>query len=171
MTTAHPILCLNGGSSSLKFAVYLFEGQSGGGQELLLGEGAAERIGLASGRFWLRGRGGERLADLIVDFRDHDAAVHAMFAHLGEHGLPSPAAVGHRLVHGGPDHAAPERVDARLMEALRGLIPLAPLHLPSEIAVIEAVTARFPGLPQAVCFDTAFHRRMPELAQRFPLPR
>jgi len=172
MTTAQPILCLNGGSSSLKFAVYLLEGgQAGGGRELLLGEGAAERIGLAPGRLWLRGRAGDRLADLNANFPDHGAAVHAMFAAFEEHGLPSPAAVGHRLVHGGPDHAAPERVDARLMEALRGLIPLAPLHLPSEIAVIEAVTARLPGLPQAVCFDTAFHRRMPELAQRFPLPR
>ena len=171
MATAHPILCLNGGSSSLKFAVYLLEGRAGNMQELLLAEGAAERIGLAPGRLWLRGRGGERLADLNADFPDHGAAVHAMFTGLEEHRLPAPAAVGHRVVHGGPDHSAPERVDARLMEALRGLVPLAPLHLPSEIAVIEAVAARFPELPQVVCFDTAFHRRMPELAQRFPLPR
>ena len=83
--------------------------------------------------------------------------------------MPSPAAVGHRLVHGGPAHVAPERVDARLLDRLRELIPLAPLHLPSEIAVIEAVAARFTDLPQVVCFDTAFHRPMPDLAQRLPL--
>jgi hypothetical protein len=70
----------------------------------------------------------------------------------------------------GPVSAPPERVDARLVAALRRLVPLAPLHLPAEIDAIEAVAARFPSLPQAVRFDTAFHRRMLELAQRFPLP-
>src|SRR5205814_5983928 len=84
---------------------------------------------------------------------------------------PRPAAVGHRLVHGGPDHAAPERVTPQLMASLRRLIAFAPLHLPSALQGIEAVAARFPGLPQVACFDTAFHRRMPEVAQRFPLPR
>ena len=80
-------------------------------------------------------------------------------------------AVGHRLVHGGADHIAPEQVEAQLLENLRWLVPYAPLHLPAAIQGIEAVTARFPQLPQVACFDTAFHRRMPELAQRFPLPR
>ena len=85
-------------------------------------------------------------------------------------GFPPPVAVGHRVVHGGPDHTAPERVDALLLAALRRLVAFAPLHLPSAIQGIEAVAARFPGLPQVACFDTAFHRRMPEVAQRFPLP-
>jgi acetate kinase len=85
--------------------------------------------------------------------------------------FPQPAAIGHRLVHGGPEHAAPERVTPQLVTALRRLVAFAPLHLPSEIQGIEAVAAHFPGLPQVACFDTAFHRRLPELAQRFPLPR
>ena len=82
----------------------------------------------------------------------------------------TPVAVGHRVVHGGPDHTAPERVDTQLLTALRGLVAFASLHLPSAIQGIEAVAARFPGLPQVVCFDTAFHRRMPKVAQRLPLP-
>ena len=86
-------------------------------------------------------------------------------------GFPPPEAVGHRVVHGGPEHTAPERVEAPLLAELRRLVPFAPLHLPSAIQGIEAVAARFPGLPQVACFDTAFHRRMPEVAQRFPLAR
>jgi len=163
------ILCLNGGSSSLKFALYQPGGKAGG--EALLAEGAVERLGLAGARLWARRSGGaEPVEHAGGPLPDHRAAVGAVFAVLEGLGVPSPAAVGHRLVHGGPAHAAPERVDARLLERLRELIPLAPLHLPSEIAVIEAVAAHFADLPQVVCFDTAFHRRMPELAQRLPLP-
>lgn len=163
----HPILCLNAGSSSLKFALY----QLGEGTEARLAEGAVEWIGLQGGRLWMRGAGMESLVDTGGDFGDHQAAVAAAFAASQNLRLPQPAAVGHRLVHGGPDHAAPERVTPQLLDQLRGLVAFAPLHLPSEIQVIEAVAARFPGLVQVACFDTAFHRRMPELAQRFPLPR
>jgi acetate kinase len=73
------------------------------------------------------------------------------------------------VVHGGPDHSAAEVVNASLLRELRKLIPFAPLHLPSAIQGIEAIAAHFPGLPQVACFDTAFHRRMPEVAQRLPL--
>jgi len=97
---------------------------------------------------------------------DHAAAVHAMFDKLGKR----PRAVGHRVVHGGPDHWQPARVDGALIAALRRAVPFAPLHLPVEISAIEAVTARFGDLPQVVCFDTAFHRTLPEVAWRVPLP-
>jgi acetate kinase len=136
------ILCLNGGSSSLKFTLYDL-----GDVETRLATGAVRRLDGTA------------------------AAVEAVIGTLEAQGQPAPTAVGHRLVHGGPEHVAPERVDERLMTALRGLVPFAPLHLPGEIAGIEAVAAHLPGLPQVVCFDTAFHRRMPELAQRLPLPR
>ena len=79
--------------------------------------------------------------------------------------------MGHRLVHGGRHHVAPERVTDALLADLRALVPLAPLHLPSGIAGVEAVTTRFPALPQAVCFDTTFHRDLPEVARRLALPR
>ena len=77
----------------------------------------------------------------------------------------------HRIVHGGTGHAAPERVTPQLLVALRTLVPLAPLHLPAALAGIDALSTHFPALPQVACFDTAFHRRMPAVAQRLPLPR
>ena len=80
-------------------------------------------------------------------------------------------AVGHRVVHGGVDYAAPVRVDDRVLAALAELVPLAPLHQPHNLAAIRAASKRAPSLPQVACFDTAFHRTMPEVAQRFALPR
>ena len=167
MTTGPVILCMNSGSSSLKFALY----QLGEAAETALAAGAVERIGLPGGSLWLRAETTEARIDEASNFPDHQAAVHSAFAALEKLRLPSPDAVGHRVVHGGADHSAPERVDRRLLENLRQLVPYAPLHLPAEIQGIEAVAGRFPDLPQVACFDTAFHRRMPELAQRFPLPR
>lgn len=166
MDPAISILSLNSGSSSLKFAFY--EAETAG--ERLLASGAAERIGLAEGLLWVRGADGGRSLERKEDFLDHEAAVDAVFGAAARLRLPEPGAVGHRVVHGGADHSAPERVDGRLLADLRALVPLAPLHLPGAVAGIEAVTARFPHLPQAACFDTAFHRPMPELAQRFALP-
>src|SRR6266850_154346 len=163
----HVILCLNSGSSSLKFSLY----QLNGPEETRLAQGAVERIGLSDGHLWIQATDDEDLVDEHRDFPDHTAAVEAMFPAAEQVGFPPPVAVGHRVVHGGPDHSAPERVAAPLLAELQRLVAFAPLHLPSAIQGIEAVTARFPGLPQVACFDTAFHRRMPELAQRFPLPR
>ena len=163
----HHILCINSGSSSMKFAMYLF-----GTSEKLIVEGAVERIGLSSGWLWLKDGQGKRLVDKHADFSDHKAAVKAMFTTvIEEQHLQAPDGVGHRLAHGGPKHMAPEIVTPELMLALRSLIPLAPFHLPSEIKGIDAVAAHYPGLSQVVCFDTAFHRQMPEVAQRLPIVR
>jgi acetate kinase len=142
------VLCLNAGSSSLKFALY----RMGKGKEELLTQGAMP-------------------ANARNGSHEHREAARRVFADLDTHGFPKPAAVGHRLVHGGPAHGAPQRIDEALLAALRRMMPLAPLHLPPEIEVIEAVTDGYPGLPQVACFDTAFHRDMPERAQRFALPR
>jgi len=159
------ILCLNGGSSSLKFAVY---GISGAGEERIF-SGAIEAIGAEGGRAWLRA-GDKVLSDEKGSFPDHTEAVKTMFAALKTHGVPKPAAAGHRIVHGGPKFTAPQRIDEGMKAALQELVPFAPLHLPSQVAMIEAVAAHFPDLPQVACFDTAFHSRMPEVAQRFALP-
>jgi acetate kinase len=167
MTTAPIILCINSGSSSLKFALYRIDA----GEETALAAGTVERIGLSGGGFRLHTVTADNDTETAGDFPDHQAAVHTAFAALEELRLPPPDAVGHRIVHGGAEHVAPERVEPRLLEALRRLVPYAPLHLPAEIQGIEAVARRSPDLPQVACFDTAFHRRMPELAQRFPLPR
>ena len=165
-STSHVILCFNSGSSSVKFALYRLEEV----EEVRLAHGAVERIGLAGGHLWIRGTDNAALVDVHRDFPEHAAAAEGIFVAAKDLGLPPPVAVGHRVVHGGPDHTAPERVDALLLAALRRLVAFAPLHLPSAIQGIEAVATHFPGLPQVACFDTAFHRRMPEVAQRFPLP-
>jgi acetate kinase len=112
------------------------------------------------------------MMDLIEDFPTHDAAIRFLLTSVMEDNqLPKPDGVGHRVVHGGPDHTAHEVVTGELVGTLRRLIPFAPLHLPPEIRGIDAVTRQFPELGQVVCFDTAFHRSMPEVARRFPLPR
>jgi acetate kinase len=167
MTTAPVILCMNSGSSSLKFTLYQLA-ETG---EAVLAEGAVDSIGLPEGSLRVHAETTETGVDESSHFPDHQAAVQGAFAAMEKLRLPAPAAVGHRIVHGGVDHSTPERVDQRLLENLRQLVPYAPLHLPAEIQGIEAVAARFPELPQVACFDTAFHRRMPEIAQRFPLPR
>jgi acetate kinase len=161
------ILCINSGSSSIKFAFYRIREA-----EELLAQGAVERIGLPGGWLWLKDRQGNRLVDRHADYADHNQAVKAMFATaMEEHHLPVPDGVGHRLVHGGPDHMAPEILTPQLMLTLRGLIALAPLHLPGEIKGIDAVIGHFPGIRQVACFDTAFHRRLPEVARRLPIER
>jgi acetate kinase len=160
------ILCLNGGSSSLKFAVYRL---SGAGEERIF-SGAVEAIGESIGKAWLRS-GDKALLEERGKFPDHTAAMRKMFTALREQGVEELAAAGHRIVHGGPKFTAPQLIDARLKEALKELIPFAPLHLPSQVAMIDAVEAHFPDLPQMACFDTAFHSAMPEVARRFALPQ
>lgn len=113
----------------------------------------------------------ERLIPVRSVARLGRAAVGRIFAELERLRLPSPTAVAHRLVHGGAELAQPRRVTPALLRRLIRLIPLAPLHLPRELELVRAVSRRYPGLPQVACFDTAFHRAMPALAQRFPLPR
>ena len=143
------ILSFNLGSSSLKFALHRFSAEA----EERVTEGAIQGIGV----------GGRQAS--------HGAAVGAALDTLRQQRLPEPDAVGHRLVHGGPRHAHPERVSPALLGSLREMVPFAPLHLPGEIAAIEAVAERLPRLPQVVCFDTAFHAGLPEVSRRLPLPR
>jgi acetate kinase len=166
-STKQVILCLNSGSSSLKFALYCL----GDAEELRLARGAVERIGLSGGYLWMQGTDNDMLADVRRDFPDFAASAEGISAAAKDLGFPVPAAAGHRVVQGGPNHSVSERVDATLLAELRRLIPFAPLHLPSAIKGIEAVKSRFPGMPQVACFDTAFHRHMPEVAQRLPLSR
>jgi acetate kinase len=163
------ILCLNGGTSSLKFSVYRLNAATRDEARLLFG--AAEAIGESNGRFWLQGGRDRRLCDVAKPFSNHVEAVTAMFAGLEKYGPADFAAAGHRIVHGGPDFSDPVIVDAAVRQRLEDLVPYAPLHLPTQIAMIDELTKRRPNLPQIACFDTAFHRLMPEVAKRFALPR
>ena len=161
------ILCLNSGSSSRKVALFRL-GQSA---EELLAEGAAEEIGSRGGRLWIRDGRKRTLCDYERDFSGPADPPIALFDEIDRLQLPRPDAAGHRVVHGGAHHIAPERITPAVTEALRRLVPFAPLHLPGELDGIEATAARYPGLPQVACFDTAFHRQRPEVAERFALPR
>lgn len=97
-------------------------------------------------------------------------ATHAAAVHAALDPLPPIDAAGHRLVHGGPALQEPVRIDDSVRSLLRDAIAFAPLHLPAAIAAIDAVCERLPSVPQIACFDTAFHRTLPEVARRFPLP-
>jgi len=166
VTASHVILCINCGSSSLKFALYQLADD-----EQLVASGEVDRIGIPGTRIKMLDGSGATLREGPFEFSRLDEILGAIFAGLEQFHLPRPVAVGHRIVHGGPDHTAPELVTPALLAALREVVPFVPLHLPGAIAAIEAISARFPKLPQVVCFDTSFHRTMPEIATRFPMPR
>ena len=135
-------------------------------------EGELARIGLSQGFFQAKDQAGHQLTAQKLDLPDHGAAFKTLFAWLEGHEIGKELhGVGHRLVHGGPAHVKPQLVSSALIEDLKLLIPLAPDHLPDEIKGLEEVHRHFPALPQIVCFDTAFHRRMPEIAQRYALPK
>jgi acetate kinase len=157
------ILCLNVGSSSCKFSLY----QRGG---KLVAAGEVERIGLTGGVLRMQAGDGKTIAEDKRDYPDPRHAIEALFDAMKREAVPEAAAVGHRVVHGGARHVAPERVTPALMADLERLIPFAPNHLPGAIAGMQSIASRFPDLPQVACFDTAFHRKMPQVAERFALP-
>ncbi|MGQ9922266.1 MAG: hypothetical protein ACUVRZ_13200 [Desulfobacca sp.] len=127
------------------------------------------RIGVAGGFFAIRE--GNQRATQALELPDHDTAWKTLFTWLKGHAIGQELqAVGHRLVHGGRAHIRPQLVSPALLEDLKLLVPLAPDHLPHEIKGLEAVHQNFPEVQQVACFDTAFHRRMPEVAQRYALP-
>jgi acetate kinase len=161
------ILTINSGSSSLKAALYAF-----GEGEQFIARGQLDRIGLTGGHFQMADAAGNALEDRTLDLPDHEAALHALFDWLeARHGQGEVRAVGHRVVHGGPRFRSPQRVTTELIDELRRLVPYDPMHLPGEIRAIEVVASRAPDLPQVACFDTAFHRTLPEAARVFALPR
>lgn len=161
------VLAVNTGSSSLKAAAYLM-GQAAETLELV---GTVERIGEAGSRIHIGAGNGATLHEREGDLPTHEAAVEAFAGWLREQGGRfEPAAIGHRVVHGGPRFQEPQLVTAALTAALQQLVPVDPDHLPQAIAAITAMTAAFPDVPQVACFDTAFHRTMPAVAQAYALP-
>jgi acetate kinase len=163
--TNRSILTINGGSSSIKFGLFTEEDPP---QRRLTGK--IERIGLAGSTLTLGD--GEDRTTRFIEAGDHKAAVAALIDVLSARsGWERPAAVGHRVVHGGPRYRAPERITPKMLETLRSLSPFDPEHLPSEIALIETFQRRDAELVQVACFDTAFHADMPRVARLLPLPR
>jgi acetate kinase len=161
------VLTINGGSSSLKFAVYLMDGP-----DTPFYAGRVERIGRGESWLVVNGIGGAREESRAVEAPDQAAAALLVIDLLEPAiGFDAIAAVGHRVVHGGDDFTGPTRVTSEMLDRLRRISPLDPEHLPGEIMLIETFRDAIPGVPQVACFDTAFHRTMPRTAQIVPIPR
>jgi acetate kinase len=165
--TIRRVLTINGGSSSIKFALF---GASNPPQRLL--EGGIERIGQPEATLRVKDLNGAGDLSRLVAAPDHTAAVGALMDWIVERsGQEALTGIGHRVVHGGPTYSQPQRITPEMIEKLRRLSPFDPEHLPEEIMLIEAVRLRFPDLPQVACFDTAFHHDLPRVAQLLPIPR
>ena len=174
---ADAILTLNAGSSSIKFALFARSATIPQQPELV---GQIDGIGAVGGQaahLKVRDAAGRVLDDTDLDLdgpgeTPHKAALSFLVQWLRHHEAGwRVTGVGHRVVHGAQKYSRPIMLDAAIVDTLRGFIPLAPLHQPHNLAGIDAMTAAMPGMPQVACFDTAFHRSQPEIAQLFALPR
>ncbi len=160
------ILAINGGSSSIRFALY----DLGAPLRRLLA-GKVDRVGLSGTTLTVKDASGDRLDSRGIDAIDRTSAVSALLHQLEtQPAFASIKAVGHRVVHG-MAHSEAEIVTPELLDELRRITPYVPEHLPLEIELIEAVRQRHPALPQVACFDTAFHRTMPRVASLLAIPR
>jgi len=161
------ILTVNGGSSSIKFALFEAEGSL---RTIL--EGKIERIGLPEANFAVKGLNKEDNVSRQVAAPDHAAAVERLMDWIDERfNQEELSAVGHRVVHGGPNYSEPQRITKGLIEELHKMELFDPEHLPEEILLAVAFHRRFPDLLQIACFDTAFHHDMPRVARLLPIPR
>jgi acetate kinase len=160
------ILTINGGSSSIKFALY----QAGEPLKRRL-HGTVDRIGMSGMNLTFDDPATNQRHSRGLDASDHKSAAGFLMDWLeAQNGFESVRAVGHRVVHG-MQHTAPELVTQELLDELHRISPYDPDHLPSEIELIETFRQRHPKLPQVACFDTAFHRTMPRVAKLLPIPR
>ena len=167
MTAQARVLTINGGSSSIKFAVF----EVGDALRRMM-EGGIERIGLPEATLRVKGVNPADNFSRSVTAPDHVVAAGALMDWIEERSRRETlTAVGHRVVHGGPKYSAPQRITAEMVQELHDLSPFDPEHLPEEILLTEAFHRRFPDLPQVACFDTAFHHDLPRVAQLLPIPR
>src|SRR5215472_17148600 len=163
------ILVANAGSSSVKFQLFAVESDGALKRQV---RGQVDGIG-TNPRLRAIGADLTVLVDrafLAPAVSDVASALAATGSWLHEELQIHPIAIGHRVVHGGPDYERPVRVDAEVLQRLERYIPLAPLHQPFNLAPIRSVLARFPEIPQVACFDTAFHRGHGALADRYAIP-
>ena len=160
------ILTINGGSSSIKFAIYKDEEQ-----RVRLLHGKIDRIGLKDSTLTFNDEKGNQKGSLKVDTTDHKPAANFLIDWLEKQdGFSSVRAIGHRVVHG-MNHTEPELITSELLDELHCNTPYDPDHLPEEIELIEVFRHRHPKIIQVACFDTAFHCTMPRVAKLLPIPR
>lgn len=161
------VLAVNAGSSSIKFALF----EAGAALRRIL-HGGIERIGLPASVLRVHGPDAADNLARPVAAPDHAAAAEIALDWIKQRiGPDALAAVGHRVVHGGPDYSRPQRITAAMIAELGRLSPFDPEHMPEELRLVAAFQRRFPGLPQVACFDTAFHHDLPLVARLLPIPR
>jgi acetate kinase len=161
------VLTVNGGSSSIKFALF----EVGGSLERIF-KGGIDQIGTPNAVFHLKAANSDDSFSRPVAASNHTIAVNMLMDCIQKRSdTGALVAIGHRVLQGGPKYYKPQRITAEMIAELHLLSLFDPEHIPEEIELIEASRIRFPDLPQIACFDTAFHHDMPRVAQLMPIPR
>jgi acetate kinase len=161
-----PVLVLNSGSSSIKFSVY----EAADGERSKLHEGAVDGIGTDKGSFWIKDADGNKLVDQTPTLPDNAAAFKLVADALNSSEFPTPAAIGHRMVNGGPTVQKNQRITPNLIDEMERYKDFAPLHTPVAVYIMRESLRLFSGVPNFVCLDSWFHRTMPEVATHMPIP-
>ena len=161
-----PVLVLNSGSSSIKFSVYV----AGDGERRKLHEGAVDGIGTDLGKFWIKDAAGKKLVDETPALPNRAVAFKLVADALHSGDFPAPAAIGHRMVCGGPTVQENQLITPELIDEMERYTAFAPLHTPIAVYIMRECLRLFPGIKNFVCLDSYFHRTMPEVARHMPIP-
>ena len=161
-----PVLVLNSGSSSIKFAMY----EAGNDQRTKIFEGAVDGIGTDNGKFWIKDAAGKKLVDQTPALPNRSVAFSMVADILKSGQFPAPKAIGHRTVCGGPKIRDNQRITPELIDQIESYADLAPLHTPIAVYIMREALKLFPGVPNFAVLDTYFHRTMPEVVTRMPVP-
>ena len=161
-----PVLVLNSGSSSIKFSVY----EAANGARTKLFEGAVDGIGTDLGKFWIKDAEDKKLVDQTPALPTRAVAFKLVVDALNSEDFPTPAAIGHRMVSGGPTVLENQLITPELVDEMERYTAFAPLHTPIAIYIMREALRLFPGVPNFVVLDTYFHRTMPEVATHMPIP-
>jgi acetate kinase len=165
-----PILVLNSGSSSIKFSIY----EAGVGNRDKLFEGSVEGIGSDPshnhGEFWIKSANDDKIVNESPDLPDLDSAFALIASRLSQPPFPPPAAIGHRMVNGGPSVTENQRITPQLISEMERYVAFAPLHSPIAIFIMRRAIELFPDTPNFLCLDSWFHRTLPPVAKQLPIP-
>jgi acetate kinase len=162
------VLALNGGSSSLKFGI--FEQLASADEVQHLYRGTLSGVGRQHAHLQVQAGSSQFIIDQPCECSTQDGAIRIVVETISRLNLSPPSAIGHRIVHGGPSLREHQRITADVLQKLQSAAPFAPLHVPPALHLIRQTESHYPGVPQFACFDTAFHRSIPEVAARLPLP-
>ena len=163
--TSLPVLVLNSGSSSIKFSIY----EAGDGRRERLFEGAVDGIATDQGKFWIKDASGKNFVDDAPELPNRSVAF-KLVADALHSDFPSPQAIGHRVVSGGPTVEENQRITPELIDEIESYTAFAPLHTPIAVYIMREALRLFPGVPNFAILDTWFHRTMPQVASHMPIP-